>query len=75
MLATENCGELDAERRKQETEEEFDKQTVDNVQAAQAVDFNSLPVAKMLHMLAELTKSNAAIVERLGAVEAAVGIG
>jgi hypothetical protein len=31
--------------------------------------------SKILHMLQELTTSNAAVVERLKAVEAAVGVG
>ena len=76
VLAEEHCGELDAERRKQETEEGFEDE-VDNSQAAQAVEleFAGDSNAKILHMLTNLTASNEAILERLGAVEAAVGIG
>lgn len=73
ILAEEQCDELDAERRKQEAEEEFEKD-VDNLQAAQGIDMGDTD-SKILHMLQELTTSNAAVVERLKAVEAAVGVG
>lgn len=73
-MAEEQCDEFDAERRKQEAEEEFEND-VDNLQAAQAIDMIGDTSAKILHMLQELTTSNEAVVERLQAVEAAVGIG
>ena len=73
-MAAEQCNEFDAERRKQEAEEEFESD-VDNIQAAQAIDMVGDTNVKILHMLTELTASNADVVERLKAVEAAVGVG
>lgn len=73
-MAEEQCDEFDVERRKQEAEEEFENE-VDNIGAAQAVDMVGDTTVKIMHMLTELTASNAAVVERLKAVEAAVGVG
>jgi hypothetical protein len=54
-LAREHCGELEAERKKQETEDGFADDDVDSRKAAQAVDQLSGDTnAKMMHMLQDL---------------------